>query len=278
MIAGFRRPPAILAGGLLAACSPSAEGDRDASSGPTASAELPNLPVTERPMDRRALIMAIYEAASARAAGRPDAEAQRALSGKRFEIRQRFGCPGDVPGRHTWTLDEDERVLRLRIEPDVTGSTPLVGQLGLGDAEKVLGFWIDRPWLLDAACPAPAPTPTSSGIPKPSASDGAEPPAGPSLAPRFAVAQAFSAQDARTHLGGGSPLDATVRMADGEEPSRVGYDLVLSGRLERSGKGPVVLCGQTRRDAPPACIVSVEFDRVAVSKPDGEVIAEWTSG
>ena len=55
------------------------------------------LPVVEPPMDRAGLLKAVGAAASAGALGQDDADAQRKLDGKKFEVRIRFGCATSAP-------------------------------------------------------------------------------------------------------------------------------------------------------------------------------------
>ena len=62
------------------------------------------------------------------------------------------------------------------------------------------------------------------------------------------------------------------------EPSRSGYDLVLSGRLKPLPGGKVITCIGNIADQPPNCIVSVEFDRVRIERADNrEPLAEWAA-
>jgi hypothetical protein len=93
------------------------------------------------------------------------------------------------------------------------------------------------------------------------------------------IAQFFTAEDSRTRRRNGREYVATKQLADGETPSSAGYDLVITGRLRRIPQGPVIACRGDAALAPPSCVISAEFERVAVELPgSNESVAEWTSG
>jgi hypothetical protein len=47
----------------------------------------------------------------------------------------------------------------------------------------------------------------------------------------------------------------------------------------RLPNGRVIVCMVVQPDRPPQCIVSVDFDRVWIERPDsGESLAEWNAG
>ena len=50
------------------------------------------------------------------------------------------------------------------------------------------------------------------------------------------------------------------------------------GQTERLPDGRVIACAGDGATAPPRCIVSADFDAVRVARPDGTVVAEWSSG
>ncbi len=251
----------------------------------------PALPLVEPPYDREALLLAARRAASNAALGRPDVDWQRALDGKPFELKLRFGCgegDGDAPA-HGWTFDAKRRVLSFRVQPGITGNDSMIDALGLAGYEAVEGFWIRRPWLLAAACPAaptPRPTdaepsPTAKASAPPSARASVVPAAKPSpapLVPRIGLAQFFTKTDARTIRRGKRAYEATKILADGASPSTEGYDLVITGRLRRLNDGSVIACVNRGADTPPDCIISAQVDTVAIQQPDsGEAIATWSS-
>jgi hypothetical protein len=269
--------------GQLAACQQQPQRTKEPDRVEAEAQDAPALPIAEAPLDRRALLSALAEVASAVALGQDDRERQRELDGKRFELRLRFGCGG--PGEpalsepRRWTYEEDSRVLRLHVGPDVDLATPLVRSIAAEGFEAAEGFWVRRPWLLSAGCPArpqasapeaaPAPVATAEAI-------GSEP-AQPE--PRIAIAQFYTAADPRTHRRDSRAYQATKTLDADEAPSASGYDLVLSGRLKALPGGRVIACTSAAAEAPPACIISAAFDQVAIEAPDGkESIAQWATG
>ena len=160
--------------------------------------------------------------------------------------------------------------------------------LDLGDFEAIEGFWIRRPWLLEAACPAAPARPEPSDASSPSIDEDESVPAleereegDQSLSPpiqRIGIAHFYTANDSRTLRREHRAYQATRKLAADEEPSSDGYDLVLSGRLSRMPDGRIIVCAGRNPSRPPTCIVSVTFDRVALRRPDGALVAEWSSG
>jgi hypothetical protein len=267
------------------------------------------IPVAARPLDRRALLLAVVEAGSAAATGLDDGESQRKLEGKPFEMRLRFGCEG--PGgagdsgsgvRSSWSFNEERRILRIRFSPDLDAGDPEIAGLASGPFEAVEGFRVLRPWLLTAACPVAAvspPSPGPTGDASPSPTEGSSPikkspaaktsapadsassaDAGPEWSPPFVgIAQFFTEQDARTHRRASRAYEVTKTLKVDEQPSARGYDLLLSGRLKRRGDGKVITCTLAGGTAPPSCVISVDFDHVAIIRADtGEQLARWTTG
>ena len=272
-----RRLVAILAGlAVLAGCRGSEPAEPAPTPSPTAA--LPQLPQAEPPLDRRALLLAVGQAASDFALGRDDLERQRRLHGRRFEVALRFGCEGDESASRQWTFDERTRVLRLNVDPDVTARTPAVAALGFEEFEAVEGFWIRQPWLLEAGCPA-RPAPPAAADEEEEGETGDEPQE-PSAepAPYIGLAHFFTAQDSRTQRREGRGYRATVRLGPDEAPSASGYVLVLSGRFDRLPDGRAIACTPSGGGGPPACIVSVTFDHVRLRRPDGVQLAEWSRG
>jgi hypothetical protein len=233
--------------------------------------------VVEPPLDRQGLLLAVMRAGSQFVLGRDDPEWQRQLGGRRFQVALRFGCPGDEMPTRQWTFDEETRVLRLSVEPDLTTQAPAVAELGFEQFEAVEGFWLNRPWLLEPGCPA---------LPAEAASDDAEEdegendPSEPQVAapPRVGLAHFFTAQDSRAQRRERRGYQTTQRLSQEQRPSAEGYDLALSGRLERLPDGRAIACTSASAEAPPTCIVSVRIDHVAFRRPDGALIAEWSRG
>jgi hypothetical protein len=294
----------------LAGCGGQAANDAAPESNDSNLISLPAIPVPAPPMDRAALLMAAMKAASAAATGADDREAQRTLDGNRFEVRLRFGCDGPAARENkpsaanpqtamNWSFDPEHRTLRVRAEPDASKADPTIAALAGQTFEAVEGFWVPRPWLLQAACPvsgpAPADQPTEGKTAKPGASDlpaseAAKEAAGttdakaPAPAPAkpvhsIAIAQFFSPTDSRIGRRDDRPYEATRLLDEGVKPSSKGYNLVLSGRLKRLPGGRAIVCRPISADRPPQCVVSANFDRVWIERPDTRaIVAEWASG
>ena len=164
--------------------------------------QLPSVPVAEAPLDREALLLAAMRAASAFAAGADDSAEQRRLAGKRFELRLRFGCggPDAADEGRGWRFDAKQRTMRLKVAPDISGDDPVAAAIA-GDAfETIEGFWLRRPWLLTAVCPAaPATVQAEADAPakpKPEAATVAEgAPAAIPMGRRVGIAQFYSEFD-----------------------------------------------------------------------------------
>jgi len=262
---------------------------------------LPRLPVAEPPLDRAAILAAVAQAASAAGLGENDAEQQRLLDGKRFELRIRFGCPlvgaPDKGERFSVTFNEEDRTLRIRAAPDVTLDDPQIAQVASDAVEAVEGIWLRRPWVLAARCPVVARTATQPADPGDATADktansrnhpepadrtaleanAAIPPAGAGSGPRVGIAQFFTEADPRTIRRNQRAYETTKVLAEGELPSPEGYNLILSGRLRAIPGGRVITCLAQSFATPPDCIVSAEFDRVWIERPDSKaIIAEWS--
>jgi hypothetical protein len=245
-------------------------------------------------MDRSKLLLAVARAASDYAAGTDDFTAQRALGGKRFEVRLRFGCdgPGAGTGDHGWSIDPDGRTLRLRATAPLVLKDELVRKVADEKVEAAEGFWFLRPWLLDAGCPpgqqVGEATPDLSdavavdakvGRSKKHGTDDKSPSPEAQRAPaqRIGLAQFFTADDSRAGRRIDRPFEAVRKLKEGEGVGNQGFNLVLAGRLRASGDGRVILCADEGRDRAPDCIISADFDRVWIERPDDKAImAEWS--
>ncbi len=233
------------------------------------------------PLDRAAILAAVAQAASANAAGADDSTAQRVLDGRQFELRIRFGCRGPSAALREqwlgWSFDEKSRTLRVRARPTLAGEDPLVQELGGGRFEAVEGFWIPRPWLLQALCPA------ASAVEAAPADEVAQEDAKVEEPlprwPRIGIAQFFSETDARTGRRSMRPYEAVKALDPGTPIASQGFDLVLSGRLKALPDKRVIACIAKGTQSPPDCIVSADFDRVWIeASGSDQVIAEWSSG
>lgn len=275
----WRYPVAVLASiGVLSACGQRKETQpAEIVDAPTASPAAPVVQLPEPALDRERVLLAALHAASDFALGKPD-ENDHALDGKRFKLHFRFGCVGDERDQFgSWAFDEKRRLLSLRVEPGITDSTALPQVADNDDPEAVEGFWIHRPWIFTAGCPAIR-EPTSAA-PDNEQSHPANEAKSPAPFPSIGIAQFFSDADARTHRRGNRDYTATKILAEGVSPSRAGYDLVIAGRLKRQTNGLVVHCANSGAAGPPSCIISAQFDSVSIEEPaTGEVLATWSNG
>lgn len=268
----------------LPACQIERSDKADADDQSNAEETKPPIPLVEPPLDRSRLLIAVARAASSHAAGADDTAAQRTLGGKQFEIRLRFGCDGQGPrqGDHGWSIDPDGRTLRVRAVPTLSLKDELVRTVAGEEVEAAGGFWLPRPWLLNAACPQPqADEPSESATAPRSDSDAEQVPAPtdppvPAL-PRIGIAQFFSPEDARTGRRMDRPFEAVKQLKEGDRAPDQGFNLVVAGRLIARGDGRVVLCAGSSRDRPPDCVVSADIDRVWIEQPENKaVVAEWS--
>lgn len=303
----------LLTASTLLACAPASDEEAGNDANTSIVPKLPKLPVAEPPIDRERLILEILRAASRQALGLADAEAQRQLDGKRFEIRVRFGCggPSDDDAKWGWTVDEEENALRIRVTPDLGDDDPIVEALVGEGVETVEGFWLPKPWLLAAQCPAaPAPAeptqeteaathgtagktagqpakgkapeaksqrPAAQGrqpAPKGSAQSAQAQPS--TLGWKIGIAQFFTDTDPRTRRRSNRPYESVTTLPPDKQPGAQGFDLLIAGRLRAVPGGGVILCEVRSPAEPPPCIVSVDVDRVQVEWPDTKtVIDKW---
>lgn len=274
------------------------------------SLNLPAVPMPEPPLDRAMLLAAVAAAASAAATGTDDAEAQRALAGKPFELKIRFGCRGPAPNLAEsvfgWTMNRNNESFRVRATPTISGSDALLQRIAGEEFESAEGFWIPRPWLLEPMCPAAAavrpapPEQAEEGEPADgeagdagrrgsAARDGQDSPAQPAAIadeqetrspppawPKVGIIQYFSETDARTRQRGMRPYEL-VKPIDPQQPLPTqGFNLVISGRLRPLPGHGVIECVARGADNPPDCIISARIDRVRLERPEnGEVLAQW---
>ncbi len=236
----------------------------------------PAVPTVSAPLSRRDLLLAVAETASDFAAGVDDTERQRALDGQPFSFAIRF-CEGETEERvFRSSFDEESRVLRTEVRPDVDASSPSIRSLGQAQFEAVEGFWIRRPWLLDAACPAGAPVAPAAEASKIQGAQDPEPDAGPAPVPSsVGLAEFHQADSDRSTRRGTRPYEVTKRLPGTERPGAV--DLLIEGRLRGLPGGKVIACTATSPATPPTCIISVRIDGVSLRQPGGEVLAQWSS-
>ena len=247
----------------------------------------PVLPAAPGQLDRRALLLAVADAASAAGLGRDDSAKQRELDGKPFEVRIRFGCPAEAmparpaDGPFRIRFERDTRTLRIGATPDLQLDAGVLASMAGAEVEAVEGFWMYRPWLLADGCPrsaGQAATPLAEESDAKVPSGAAEPPARSGTVQRVGLAQFFTGSDSRTRRRHERPYELTEVLDEREVPSPNGYNLVLSGRLRTPPGGRVISCRPLAALAPPECVVSAQFDRVRIEHPGtGSVLAEWAS-
>ncbi len=262
--------------------------------------ELPDVARPAPPLDRAALLSAVAVAASAAAAGSDVLEHQRHLDGAIFELRIRFGCKGPSKALRSetlgWDFDETKRRVRVRAMPTIDIEDERVRTLGASGFEAVEGFWIPRPWMLEASCPVAAVAAPSEGSPgkdTPTKGEGSSEKAiaakgegdpsrdveliPPNVGPHIGLAQYFTATDSRTQRRASRAYEASKIVPADKAISSSGWNLVLSGRLKSlEGRG-VIRCSTARGpDHPPDCVISADFDTVWIENPDTEErLAEW---
>ena len=270
----------IAAGVVLSGCQPADQTNADGEN--MAEEPVVNLPAValpSEPMDREALLFAVARAASARAVGMDDRAPQRELDGQPFEFKVRFGCEGPAKDLRSaalgWSYQSDKDTLRLRATPTVGADDPVAAKIGGEAVEAIEGFWVPRPWLLQATCPAY----TTPAEPAVEIAQSADQEAQPPLRwPKVGIAQFFAPTDARTRRRDSRAYEVVKTVEQGASVGSQGFNLVLSGRLRPAPGKRVIECVAVDRDAPPDCIVSADIDEVRMEQPgDGSVLARWSS-
>ena len=280
----------LTAAAFISGCGPAAnEGANEDAQATTNVSRPAILPTPDPPLDRQALLIAVLRAASAAATGATDAAAQRALDGKRFELRLRFGCPAaglKQPETVEARGKDDQPSVRLSARPDVSLDDPLIGAVtDVSAFEAVEGFWIKRPWMLTPACPRATPT-TLAGDRKgeaeakrdPEPADEQKPVAAADEALQgIAIVQLFTPTDTRAGRRSSRPFEAVVAARDAGDIGQTGFDLVLAGRLRALPSGQVIACRAADPASAPDCLVSADFDQARMVHPDTRAIfASWS--
>lgn len=220
-------------------------------------------------LDRAGLLQAMDIAASAFVAGREVGGAS--LAGRRFVVRQAFGCgaPSEAAeaaadGLAAVAWAKDRQSLKFSLAPADWLQSGVVGGDDSG-LEAVEGFWLARPWLRTEACPAMAGGASTSDQPSPQT---------------VGLAAVFKPNGARTGRRNGRAYEFTLRGEDGQPPvpSAQGYRLVLEGRMTTFADGRAIHCRAAAADQRPVCIGAVQLDRVAFEDADGLMLSEWRDG
>lgn len=236
--------------------------------------ETPVVSVTPpQTLDRAGLLQAMDIAASAYAAGKdPGGDT---LAGRRFVIRQAFGCTGPTPpaaeeaagtGLASWSWGDQRRTLQLSLTPGDWSASPLIAG-GADSWEAAEGFWLPRPWLRADGCPGALGDPLASGPTAPSPQT-------------VGLAAVFEEDSSRLGRRNGRAYSFTVR-GENDQPAAAptgGYRLVLEGRMTAFADGRAIRCRASSPDQRPVCIGAVQLDRVAFEDTEGAVLSEWRPG
>ena len=192
-----------------------------------------------------------------------------------------------------WARDPENDTLRVRAQPTLEADDELIEELGGNEFETVEGFWIPRPWLLEPVCPARAAVlPAKEGDAKADSDDtnagSAAEEDGEETAkaadpipnwPRIGIAHFFTDAEPRTLRRSRRPYEAVKTIDPKRRLGSQGFNLVLSGRLQALPDGRVIACVAKRPDNAPECVISVQFDRVRIERPENrEIVAEWGGG
>lgn len=238
------------------------------------------LPTPEPLLDRRGLLLALGDAATAFAIGADDTDAQQALAGKRFAFRMAFGCPNG---------DEEKGPLKLMARPDGKSyeararftissaeaadflpdvDNPDETELPASNIiETVEGFWVERPWMLAESCPVTPPAAVPTEV------DAAPPPPDHVAG----IAQFLTPTDSRVAIRGGRDYVKVVPLKEGETVPP-GLLLLVEGRLRAWPDGKTIECRANVNGGRPVCLIGVRIDRVAFERiDDRSVVAEWTN-
>lgn len=249
---------------------------------PEAPPPAPSTPVPAA-LTRSTVIAELDRAASAYAAGRPYA-AGDSLAGRTVTLSLPFGCAGPQPvgattgeGRAQWAWSKDRSTIRLTVTPADWTRSPLVLAPGAEPAwDGVEGFWIERPWLQEDACPAGKPVTPEPVVGK----VGAVPvlPVTPAASPMTAgLAVILGNEGSRLGRRDGRAYSFTIRATGDTPPSppQDGYRLVLEGRVGTFPDGRALRCMSQSPDRRPTCVIAVQLDVVAFDTATGTRLSEW---
>jgi hypothetical protein len=269
--APFRPSVVVLAASalVLAACGREETFSPPAPTAPAPAPEAPTIVIAPDPtLDRVQLLQAMDAAASAHAAGVERADAS--LTGRRFVVRQAFGCnpasmtsegAGEgVDGLAAASWGPERRTVRLTLSPGDWTASPLIAG-GAETWEAAEGFWLNRPWLRTDGCPAVA----ASGVD------------GPTSAQTVGLAAVFDEDGSRLGRRNGRAYSFTIRGENDQPPvpPAGGFRLVLEGRMAAYADGRAIRCRAAGPDERPVCIGAVQLDRVAFEDAQGAVLSEW---
>jgi hypothetical protein len=271
--AHFRLPLVALATSVLALSGCHKAAETPPAPPPKPQAEAPKPPPPPPPaLDRAGLLQGMEDAAAAYSGG--DDKAADDLAGRRFVIRQAFGCfdrpqKTDAPaaeGLAQLNWQDDRNAVELSLTPGDWKDSSLVAG-GAADWEAVEGFWLVRPWLRTEACPGVQPDPLASGPPLPSPQT-------------MGLAAVFETGGSRLGRRNGRAYSFVLRGKDGKPPALPtgGFRLVLEGRLTSFADGRAIHCLAASPDQRPVCIAAARLDRVAFEDAEGAVLSDWRTG
>jgi hypothetical protein len=258
----FSRLTALSIAFWTVACTRQEPQDNAAETEPaeTVPAANESAPMVESALDREQLLVTLLGAAGDAIVGADDAETQKALKGRRFDLRMRFGCPDTPPiaGR-SWTYDEKSGAMKVTVKPDVDEEIEHPATTDGPEAKPAKahrgGFQIPGPTLLPVGCPT---------------ADFAAVPGFTNL--RFALVQTTDADSPRAQQLLNS-YEIVKKIAPDAAPTK-GLDLILRGRLESDAQGRVVTCAPNGGVA--ECLANVTIDKVSIENPETSVlVAEW---
>lgn len=259
-----------LTGPMLVQCDRPPEPEPQAQP-PEPAVTLSPPPVQVPALTRAELIAASRAAADQYASGAKDLGADP-LVGRTFSVGIPFGC-GPLPDGGSAQADglaravwgPERRTIQLSLTPgDWTRSALMAEPNAAARWEHIEGFWVTRPWLTGAACPALGADPLQGAAPAPTAQT-------------LGIAAVFEADASRVARRNGRAYAYTIR-GDGDRPAQVpaqGYRLILEGRVVGFPSGRAFRCRASGPDQRPVCVVAAQLDRVAVTQADGAVFGEW---
>lgn len=219
--------------------------------------------LAEAPLDRERLIVTFLEASGSAVIGADDATAQKALKGKRFELRMRFGCPAGQPStRRNWSYDQNSRALKVVVKPDVdeevevpVGPPPPDGRRGETAMVHRSGFIIPAPTLFQSGCPTEE-FAVAAGFTN----------------LRFGIVQTTDPEAPRAR----QLLDSyeIVKKIAPEAKPKQGLELIIRGRLEFGESGRSITCAP--KGGVVECLAAATIDQVSIEDPaNSRLIAEW---
>lgn len=266
---------------------------------PVAEPASPAIATPAPPLTRADLIDAAARAADAHARGVPMAAEDGEIAGRRFTLRLPFGCAGptaaDSQAPMRWSYEPEKQILRVSVAPNVwTDAGPVRDAAKGTDYEAAEGFWIERPWLRTGDCPVlPQPTivasatsetvegnqvVTATGSEAEQVAEDAPAPA-PQLAEAqetLALVELFKPGSRRAARRNGKPYTVVAKLAPSEIDLTLGLRVVVTGRVVPFGSGAAIACSGTGVDERPLCLISAEFDRVAITDASGQrILGEW---